>query len=70
MINKRLDQIISKCQELRHKYGFYYEDKCAAKIRRYSDEIISKNLIEKSEDKDFAMQLCMMNSLNYTTPRS
>jgi hypothetical protein len=65
MINKRLNQIIVNCQQLRDKYGFNYEEECSEIIERFSKEIIEKELIANSKDKDFAMQLCIMNSLKF-----
>ncbi len=62
-MNKRFESIIIKCQELRKKHGFDYTENCRKQIEKYTDEIISKKLIDKCDDKYFAMQLCVMNSL-------
>ena len=64
-MNKRFETIILKCQELRKKHGFDYEEKCKAKIEKFSREIIEKNLIAKCFDETFAKQLCIMNCLEY-----
>ena len=62
-MNKRFNSIILKCQELRDRYGFDYENICSDKIKKYSEEIKSKKLIEKCNDQIFANQLCIANSL-------
>jgi hypothetical protein len=64
-MNKRFEQIILICQTLRKHYGFDYEEKAKDRIESYSNEIIRKQLVEKCEDKNFAKQLCIMNSLRY-----
>jgi hypothetical protein len=62
-LNDRFLVIIVKCQQLRYENGFDYEQKCVKQIEKFSKEIIDKQLIEKCKDKDFAQQLCIMNSL-------
>lgn len=64
-MNKRFEQIILICQTLKKHYGFDYEESAKVKIDFFSNEIISKQLVEKCEDQDFAKQLCIMNSLRY-----
>lgn len=64
-INSRLSQIIKKCELLRKRHGFDYEEKCGEVIDRFSKEIIDNELILNSQDKEFAIQLCMMNSLKF-----
>lgn len=64
-MNKRFTQIITKCQQLRAKFHFDYEEKCAKQILKYSKEIIDKDLVNKCEDVNFAKQLCIMNCLKY-----
>lgn len=64
-INSALEKIILDCQALREKYGFEYTQKCYATLSRYSREIVENNLIEKSENKTWAKQLCMANSLKF-----
>lgn len=64
-INSALEKIILDCQALREKYGFEYTQKCYATLSRYSREIVENNLIEKSENKTWAEQLCMANSLKF-----
>jgi hypothetical protein len=62
-LNKRFETIIIMCQCLKKEFGFDYEQKCFKQIQKYSKEIIDKQLIEKCQDKDFAKQLCIKNSL-------
>lgn len=62
-MNKRFENIILKCQELRKKHGFDYQENCKKQIKKFSTEIIEKDKIDKCNDKYFAMQLCIMNSL-------
>lgn len=64
-LDERFTHIIVICQDLRYKNGFDYEEKCSKQIEKYSNEIIDNQLIEKCTDKDFAKQLCIMNSLCY-----
>ena len=64
-MNKRFEAIIIKCQELRNKFGLEYEQKCKKQIEKYSKEIIEKDLINKCAKKHYAMQLCMMNGLQF-----
>lgn len=64
-VNKRLETIILHCQDLREEHGFDYEENCAKKIAKYSKEIVEKDLVNKSENRDFSAQLCMMNCLDY-----
>lgn len=64
-MNNRFNQIIIKCQQLRAKFHFDYEEKCAKQIEKYSKEIIDKDLVNKCEDRTFAKQLCIMNCLKY-----
>lgn len=65
MLNKRFEHIIRECQTFRDLHGFEYEEKCKEMIEEYSQEIKKKKLIEKCEDKTFAKQLCIANSLDY-----
>ena len=64
-MNKRFQTIILKCQELRKKYWWDYEDKCEKQIKKYSREIIEKDLVNQCTDPTFAKQLCMVNNLEY-----
>lgn len=64
-MNKRFQEIILMCQEARKKYGFKYEEKYSSKIKKFSQEIIKDNLIDKCKDKHFAKQLCIKNCLTY-----
>lgn len=66
-MNKRFETIILKCQELKSKFGFDYEEKCKKYIEKYSAEIIEKDLVNKCNDVHFAKQLCIMNCLKYGT---
>jgi hypothetical protein len=59
------EDIIIECQELRKKFGVYYEEECKEQIDSFSNTIIENNLIESQTDKTFAKQLCMANSLKY-----
>ena len=62
-LDKRFREIILKCQELREKYGFNYEEKTIEIREKFSNEIITKKLVNKCSESDFAKQLCVMNSL-------
>jgi hypothetical protein len=64
-MDKRFKEIILKCQVARKKYCFDYEEKYKDKINEFSFEIKNNKLIDKCEDKHFAKQLCIMNSLSY-----
>lgn len=64
-MDKRFEKIILICQEARKKYGFDYEEKFAEKIKKFSEEIIDNNLVDRCTNKHFAKQLCMMNHLSY-----
>lgn len=64
-MSKRFETIITKCQDLKQKFGFEYEQKCKKQIEKYSNEIIEKDLLNKCEDVYFAKQLCIMNCLRY-----
>lgn len=64
-IHLELEKIILKCQSLKLKYGFSYEEKTLKIRKNFSERIKQENLIEKSDDVDFAMQLCLMNELDY-----
>jgi hypothetical protein len=63
MLNKRFKEIILRCQRLRDKFGYDYEEECERVIKKYSAEIIKKDLINKCENAHFAKQLCIMNCL-------
>lgn len=67
IMDKRFETIILECQELRKKYGVYYEENCKKQIEKYSSEIIEKGLVNKCQDVYFAKQLCIMNCLQYGT---
>lgn len=71
-MNKRFEEIIKNCQELRKKYDIDYETKCTLDIYYYSIEIIQDKLIAKcsSNEQHFAKQLCMANSLSFELKES
>lgn len=64
---KEFRDIILKCQELRKTHDIEYEENCKEEIESFSKQIIEQELIEKQQDKNFAMQLCIVNGLNYRT---
>jgi hypothetical protein len=38
-MNKRFETIIIKCQQLRKKHGFNYNENCRKQIEKYTDNI-------------------------------
>lgn len=63
-LDKRFEKIIIMCQDARKKHGVDYETKYKSKIDKFSSEITGDKLIDNCNDKCFAKQLCIMNSLS------
>ena len=63
-IDKRLHEIILECQEIREN-DIMYPEGDDDKLDKFSKEIIENKLTEKSVEKYFARQLCIMNELGY-----
>lgn len=62
-VNSRLAEIITHCQELNDNSGF--PEKYSDTLKKYTQEIINKDLVNKSNNSYWAAQLCMKNGLGY-----